>query len=79
MMKHSITKNSVYICPIALCFLIKPKSSVFSAISNAANIIPHMTKFQSAPCQRPVSIHTVAMFKSARGLFTRLPPRGIYT
>ena len=51
----------------------------FSISSSAANSSPHSTKFQAAPCHRPVSIHTTRIFRTHFALLTRLPPRGIYT
>ena len=72
------TISSTYRCLINPGILCKTGIH-FSKSSITANKSPHRTKFQAAPCHRPVSIQTVRIFSIQRPFPTRLPPIGIYT
>ena len=52
--------------------------NIFSINKRIPNNIPHNIKFQAAPCQRPVSIHTTSIFRINFNLLTLFPPSGIY-
>ena len=49
----------------------------FSIASSTKKYSPQRTKFQLAPCQRPVSAQTTSRFRICRPLPFRLPPSGI--
>ena len=38
---------------------------------------PQMTKFQAAPCHKPVNAHTIKIFLINLNLLTLFPPNGI--
>ena len=50
-----------------------------SIMRNTNQYSPHITKFQLAPCQSPVSAQTMKVFSTVRIPDRRLPPSGIYT
>lgn len=59
-----------------ICSLNKPAFSIAIIMKMSS---PHIIKFQSAPCQKPVNIQTIKRLRRVLALPWRLPPRGIYT
>ena len=51
----------------------------FSSISSTPKYAPQSTKFQLAPCHRPVRDHTISRFRMCLCTFTLFPPSGMYT
>ena len=50
----------------------------FSIIRIIPNINPHIIKFQFAPCQIPVNVHTINIFRINFFVPSLLPPNGMY-
>jgi len=77
--KLIITINNVYILLITFgIFCSHFNKNTFSIINNTPKYNPHITKFHSAPCHNPVSIHTIIILRIHFSLLTLFPPNGIY-
>ena len=80
MIKLIITITSTYILFTKLGNFSKTfPSHNFSTNKRIPNIKPQITKFQLAPCQIPVNIHTIKIFLINIGVPFLFPPSGIYT
>ena len=51
----------------------------FSINKSIKKYMPHITKFQAAPCHNPVSAHTINKFQACLAGPFLLPPSGMYT
>ena len=74
--QERMNRMGIMMWEATLCFLYQFKSHFFSINSSTKNHSPHSTKFQLAPCQKPVSVQTIKRLRVRFASLHRLPPSG---